>query len=414
MHTALRIGMQVARKVRALNPDAHVCFHGLYATLHENHLRGELADSLLGGEHEEALVAIVRRLATERRPAAARLARAPRKTGNGSSTILRKLDFPVPSRQALPPLDRYAKIDDGRTLRLAGHVEATRGCLHHCRHCPIPAVYQGRFFVVPVPVVLDDVRQQVQAGATHVTFGDADFLNGPTHALRVARAIHAEFPSLTMDFTAKVEHLLRHESMLPGLASLGVVFVVTAVESLSDVVLGNLRKGHTSADARLALRALRNAGITMRPSFLPFTPWSTLEDYFELLDWIEMDDLVDCVDPVQLTIRLLVPPGSLLLESPEMTPFLGPFDPEKLTHTWNHPDPGLDRLQALAAQVVEHAAGHREDPRVTFGRLRALAVSIRGGEVDRFEPTLATTGAGATTPAHRRARAPRLTEPWFC
>jgi len=41
----------------------------------------------------------------------------------------------------------------------------------------------------------------VAAGATHITFGDPDFLNGPGHALKVVRAAHAEFPRLTFDFT---------------------------------------------------------------------------------------------------------------------------------------------------------------------------------------------------------------------
>ncbi len=81
--------------------------------------------------------------------------------------------------------------------RIAGHVEATRGCLHMCRHCPIPSVYEGRFFVVQADVVLEDIRRQVAAGARHITFGDADFLNGPGHVMEIVRRMHAEHPALT-------------------------------------------------------------------------------------------------------------------------------------------------------------------------------------------------------------------------
>ena len=85
-------------------------------------------------------------------------------------------------------------------------------------------MYGGRFFVVPSATVLADVRQQVEAGAAHITFGDPDFLNGPGHALEVARALHREFPALSWDFTAKVEHLLRRRDLLPELRQVAALF----------------------------------------------------------------------------------------------------------------------------------------------------------------------------------------------
>src|SRR5206468_3057998 len=208
----------------------------------------------------------------------------------------------------------------------AGYVEASRGCLHRCLHCPIPPVYQGRFFAVPREVVLEDVRRLVQAGAGHITFGDPDFLNGPGHALKLVRALHFEFPRLTYDFTAKVEHILEQEALVPQFAATGCLFVVSALESLSNVVLANLEKGHTRADIPVALAIVRRAGIALRPSFVPFTPWSTLADYLDLLDFVEAERLIDHVDPVQYTIRLLIPPGSPRLSRPAIHPFLGALD----------------------------------------------------------------------------------------
>jgi radical SAM superfamily enzyme YgiQ (UPF0313 family) len=406
MHTALRLGMRVAHRVREVNPTARIIFHGLYAPLHEGVLMGALADAVFGGECEAALVEWVQ---------------AWEKSGLGepphlTRVTLQKLAFPVPQRTGLPPLARYAQLETGGARRLAGYTETSRGCLHHCRHCPIPAVYGGRFFIVPGDVVLADVRNQVEAGATHITFGDADFLNGPGHALRVARAVHAAFPRLTFDFTAKVEHLLLHHAQFSELAALGAVFAVTAVESLNNGVLAHLQKGHTRADAVEALRLLRVAHIAPRPTFVPFTPWADLDDYFDLLDWIESEDLGDAVDPVQLSVRLLVPPSSLLLGNPAMQPYLGALDEEALTHTWTHPDPRMDVLQREAARVAEHAAGHHEDARVTFRRLRALATAVRYGRWSVAAATLDAHAAAATVAtAHaKRAPTPRLTESWFC
>jgi len=219
MHTALRLGVTVARRVRAVNPTCHIAFYGLYATLNAQHLLAGIADSVMSGEIEGALSDLVRRLDVDSVPVAVQ-----------PSPVLAKLDFPVPSRASLPSLKKYAHLERNGGLELVGNVEASRGCKHRCRHCPIPSVYGGRFFVVPVDVVLADIRQQVEAGATHVTFGDPDFLNGPGHALAVARAVHDAFPSLTFDVTAKIEHLLRHRDRLPELARLGCAFIVSAAE----------------------------------------------------------------------------------------------------------------------------------------------------------------------------------------
>src|SRR4029453_1511383 len=233
-------------------------------------------------------------------------------------------------------------------------------------HCPIPPVYGGRFFVVPPDVVMADVRQCVEAGATHVTMGDPDFLNGPRHALAVARALHAEFPHVTFDVTAKVEHLLRHRAMLPELRTLGCAFVVSAVESLSDTVLLHLDKGHARADVVELVRLMREAGIPLRPTWVAFTPWTTLEDYRAMLSFIDAEALVDSVDPIQYSLRLLVPPGSLLVDHPAMCPHLGPLVERAFSYAWTHPDPRMDALQAEVAWIVEAAAKVHADDAATF------------------------------------------------
>jgi radical SAM superfamily enzyme YgiQ (UPF0313 family) len=392
MHTALRLGVPVAARLRELNPGAHVCFYGHYARLNATELLEGSADSVLAGEVEEELVALVREMET-RQSAAPSISRA----------VLAKLAFPVPARSALPSLKKYARMEHDGRQEIAAYVEASRGCKHLCRHCPIPPVYGGRFFVVPVETVLADVRQQVAAGAAHVTFGDPDFLNGPRHALAVARALHAEFPAVTFDFTAKVEHLLRQRAHLAELAALGCAFVVSAAESLDDRVLGYLAKGHTRADLVAALRATRAAGIALRPTWVAFTPWTTLERYREWLEFLAEEALVDHVDPVQYGIRLLVPPGSLLLELPEMQRHVGEKVPGGFHHRWTHPDPRVDRLAGDVAALVAEAAERDEDAAVTFERVRALAAAAAGVAPP---PPLAL-------PPDRR-RPPRLTEPWFC
>jgi radical SAM superfamily enzyme YgiQ (UPF0313 family) len=401
MHTALRVGAALIARVRGVNPGCHVAAYGLYAELNAEHLFAHGVDSVIGGEAEAPLAALAEALAggsgapvpgvrTATHPAAPHLAR---------------LSFPVPSRAGLPSLKQYARLERDGRHELAGYVESSRGCKHLCRHCPIPPVYGGRFFAVPVDVVLADVRQQVEAGATHVTIGDPDFLNGPRHALAVARAIHATFPHVSFDFTAKVEHLLRQRATLPEMRSLGCAFVVSAVESLSDQVLRHLDKGHTRADIIALVRLMREARLSLRPTWVAFTPWTTLEDYRAMLDFVEAEDLVDAVDPVQYSLRLLVPPGSLLASYPAMRAHLGPLAKGALSYTWAHPDPRMDLLQAAVARVVEAAAEAHADDAETFDRVRALADGAAEAPSRRLASDRARPG---------RPRPPRLTEPWFC
>ena len=396
MHTALRLGFQVSRRIRQANPGCLICFFGLYAALNSEYLLANGADFAIGGESEEALVRLLEALGDGGKDAA---------QGIGPAPYLKKLSFPVPRRDGLAPLERYAGLEREGVRTVAGYVEASRGCLHTCLHCPITPVYQGRLFIVPRDVVLEDVRRLWEAGARHITFGDPDFLNGPGHSLRIVTAMHEEFPSLTFDFTAKIEHLLRHRDLVDEFGRLGCLFIVTAAESFSDTVLANLEKGHTRVDVFSALRIVRDAGIVLRPSLVPFTPWTTLEDYVDMLDAIEEAALVECIDPVQYAVRLLVPPGSALLARPFMQEWLRRLKPEGFTFEWQHPDPRMDRLHREVAALVESAAGTFEAPAVTFGRIRELAYE--------------TSGAGAPPsrfgiPMSSGKAAARLSEPWFC
>ena len=408
MHTALRLGARAAGRIRSINPACRIVLYGLYASLNAETLFEREADFIIGGEYEEPLV----RLAED-------LDRGG--TGHGVEGVaasgpsvpwLRRIEFAVPRRASLPPLERYARLLlDGET-RIAGQTETSRGCLHFCRHCPVPPVYGGRLFVVPRDIVLADIRAQVAVGATHISFGDPDFLNGPGHSTHILRAARAEFPSLTFDFTAKIEHLLKHRDLLPELARLGCLFIVSAVESIDDRVLNILDKGHTRADVEAVIDLTRSAGIALRPSLVPFTPWTSLDGYLDLLAFIEDHDLVDHLDPVQLVIRLLLPPGSLLLRHPEMRPYLGALDADRFTYEWRHPDARMDRLHADLSALVGKAALDQEDPRLTFERIVARA--------ERGTPRMDGGGAEAhllpTRPptVHDKGRPPRLTEPWFC
>jgi len=401
MHTALRLGEQIARRVRAINPQAHICLYGLYASLNAKYLLEDVVDSTIGGEYEIPLLRLVQALEQGNTSPIAGV----QTRDNLSGPWIERTPFLVPERKHLPELTEYAHLQQNGDCRLAGYTEATRGCKHTCRHCPITPIYNGRFFAVPADIVLADIRTQVERGAQHITFGDPDFWNGPTHALRIVHRMHQEFPALTFDATIKIEHLLKHRHLLPEFKDSGCLFVVSAVESLNDNVLQHLAKDHTAADVVEAFALMEQTGIALRPSLLPFTPWETLESYIELLDFFEARHLIEHIDPVHLSIRLLVPPGSAYLSIPDSQQWIGELDPAAYSYQWQHPDPRMDALQAKVAYLVSEAENTGADPLLTFLQVKELALKMQGQRYSVFRALRAYGPQKAI---------PHLSESWFC
>jgi radical SAM superfamily enzyme YgiQ (UPF0313 family) len=402
MHTATRLAAPTIEKVREANPGARICAYGLYAPLNGEWLRSIGVTDILGGEFEEGLAAIAREacgVAVASVSAGPKIPPASQRESEGGG--LPRLRFLVPDRRGLPPLERYAalRLADG-SRKVVGYTEASRGCRHLCRHCPVVPIYNGQFRVVSTDVVLADIAAQVSAGAEHITFGDPDFFNGPTHAVRIVTALHDAHPALTYDATIKIEHLLRHRDLLPVLRDTGCLYVTSAVESLDDRVLALLDKGHTRQDFFDVVALCRDAGVTLQPTFVAFHPWTTIEDYCALIDALADLDLVECVAPIQLAIRLLVPRGSRLLQLDDVRRLIGAFDPMTLTYRWTHDDPRVDALQRDVAATV----GRRlvSDRRVVFEEISALAHDRAG--LPRVAAPQARTGAAV----------PYRDEPWYC
>ena len=392
MHTATRLAVAVLPRIKEINNRAHLAFYGLYATINKAYLCDLGGETILSGEIEASLVRLYQGLT--------------KRTGvqEEDGIALSRLSFRVPKRSGLPDLTRYAKLNFGfGQTKIVGYTEASRGCKHLCRHCPVVPVYRGRFFVVQREVVLADVRQQVEAGAEHITFGDPDFFNGPGHAIPLVESFHAEFPNTTYDATIKVEHLLAHRDKLPLLAKTGCLFVTTAVEEVDNNVLGKLEKRHTRADFVEAVGSARTAGLTLSPTFIPFHPWTTPSGYLDLLSMIIEMDLIENVAPVQLAIRLLIPEGSRILELVEMKNYLGDFDAEKLSYNWKSADPLADDLQSKVYEAVQHWEREGATRRDIFEQVWILANEA----CKHLAPTLPPVSTDSSL-------VPSMSEPWYC
>jgi radical SAM superfamily enzyme YgiQ (UPF0313 family) len=396
MHMATRLAVAALPAIRALNAKANLCFYGLYAPVNETYLRGLGVETILGGEFEEGLRSLAERLGSGNGATA--------KNGQREAVIsVARQKFITPDRAGMVALDKYARLMmPSGEARAVGYTEASRGCKHLCRHCPIVPVYNGVFRIVDREVVMADVRQQVSAGARHITFGDPDFFNGVGHTIPLVEELHREFPDVTYDATIKVEHLLKHSDCLGTLRDTGCLFVTSAVESVDDAVLERLEKNHTRADFLRAVETLREIGLALQPTFVPFTPWTTLEGYCDLLEVLREQELVENVAPIQLAIRLLIPAGSRLMELDEIRRGVGDFDEAALVYPWKHADPRVDRLCEQIQGIVHSGEQMKRSRAQIFERIEDATFAVVDGSITR-SAVLAS-----------RAAVPYLNEPWYC
>jgi len=405
MHTATRLAAGLVGKIKDISPVAHICFYGLYAPVNESYLRKLGGDTILGGEFEEGLVSLVKRLAN--RATSEELITEPAQPEPLIS--LGRQKFLVPDRSGLPQPESYAHLQlaPGR-FKTVGYTEASRGCKHLCRHCPIVPVYNGAFRVVQRDVVLEDIRRQVAQGTQHITFGDPDFFNGPTHGVAIVTVLHEAFPELTYDVTIKVEHLLKHKEHLATLRDTGCLFVTSAIESIDDRVLEMYDKHHTREDFIKCVHLFREVGLQMNPTFVIFSPWTSLKSYLDLLHLLVDLDLVDSVAPIQYAIRLLIPASSRLLELEEVQTLVGKFDEKTLAYPWVHSDPAVDRLQQDALREIKHGQSLRETRPQIFRRIWKIAHEAYVHSLNEHFKI------ASLDQAPERASVPFLTEPWYC
>jgi len=136
---------------------------------------------------------------------------------------------------------------------------------------------------------------------------------------------------------------------------------------------------------------------------VPFTPWTTVDGYLDLLRVIEQHGVIENVAPIQLGIRLLIPEGSRMLELDEVRRIVGPFDPQSLAYPWKNADPRLDALSETVQEIAASAERQKESRPATFERIWKAAHAAASLPAPQINP-----------PPRSQAGVPFLSEPWYC
>ena len=305
----------------------------------------------------------------------------------------------VPDRTIFPNISEYTRLIDEETNRITGSVETTYGCKHLCTHCPVPIQFQGSFKTFSEKKIIDDVSNQIELGAEHISFNDPDFFNGPKFSLKILEKLNKKYPLITYDSTIKVEHILKYKDYFKELNNLNMLFVISAFESTNDFILKVLNKNHTSTDLEDTIELSKIYNVDIRPTWMPFTPWTRLEDLCNIIELIENYELRDTVDPIQLTIKLLIPKQSLIIDSPEIKEYLGQYDAESFSYFWSYEDPKVDDLQkSLFNYVVKNEKLDMKEQYIGLVRL-----------IEKFTNTNIIKNN-----TYNYRNTPKLSETWFC
>ncbi len=259
-------------------------------------------------------------------------------TNRNPSKNLKRKKFNIPDRSMLPALSNYAYKDG----KLVGNIETMRGCAHGCTYCSVFAAYEKRVIKIPEDIVLGDIDQVVNMGATHITFIDADFFSTGKRGVRIIEQMHAKHPHLTFDITLRLDDVVRYREFFPELKSYGCTEVTSAFEFPSDHVLKEFDKRITIKDMNEGLRLLRNTGLKIVPTFISYNPWSNTEDMINFGNYLEENNLMEDIDDMQLKTRLLLYKGSPLLQN-ETIKKLKLVD-KGYYFDWEHPDSVVDEM----------------------------------------------------------------------
>ena len=305
----------------------------------------------------------------------------------------------IPNRDILPDISNYAHLVNGSENFIAGSVETTYGCKHSCTHCPIPISFNGSFKTYNLEKILVDVENQVISGAKHISFNDPDFFNGPIHALKVLKNLNTKFPDVTYDSTIKVEHIIKYEKYFKELSSLNMIFVISAFETTNNEVLRILDKNHTNKDLVNAIEISQQNNIDIRPTWMPFSPWTRKNDLIDIIKLIENYKLRETVDPIQLTIKLLIPKHSLILQKSEIKEYLNNYDKNSLSYLWDYRDEEVNELQILLFNYLQDNP-HLDEHSQYLGMVKIIENITNSSLILDSDYSFKSV--------------PKLSETWFC
>lgn len=343
---SLYSGIEIAKIVKEINKNAHVSFFGQYASINASRLAPKYCDTCIIGQWENKLVLLAQQLSKNHFSYSS--------SQENNYIVNESQKFYLPHRAFLPPLYKYPQEQINKfcgSTQIVGGTETSRGCHHKCLYCSVFASYDGKVEIIPEEIILTDVRTMISGGMTHLTFMDADFFNSKNYGIKIMKKIHEEFPSLTFDFTTRVDHINENKDIISEMKALGLVFITTAVEFPCQEVVNEIDKEITLQDIEEAINFLKEENIQINPTFILFNPWIKLENLIEFKAFVHKNSLDEIIDPIQYETRLHIYKGSPLLNRDSIKNL--ELSENEFNYEWKHPDSRVDEVYSHMVTPIE-------------------------------------------------------------
>ncbi|MGH3913166.1 MAG: radical SAM protein [Pseudonocardiaceae bacterium] len=266
-----------------------------------------------------------------------------------------RLSWSVPARDLFPDLVHYPAHHT--TLGLMGNLELSRGCHHRCTYCSVFGAYDGGIVPIEIEPVVADAIALADEGIRHFCFIDAEFFNSRRLGLQAIERITDAVGPCTIEFTTRVDHILDYVPELERLRDLGLARITTAMEFPSDRMLRIFDKGIGLADLENCIATAHQLGITLNPTFIPFSPWVDYDELLGFEDWLVRTGLAATTHPTSLQTRLLLFKGSPLLRSPWISDI--PLTDAGFHFEWLHEDYRVEQLWQQRRSDAEGAGAVR-------------------------------------------------------
>lgn len=354
LYDSLNSAIQLCKELKAAGCKAETVMFGQYATINAPYLSGRYADHVVSGEWEVPLVSLMNRKAGGTEPVVNVYSHGSTTPEQAVQMLKLRGTMAKPLRNMAPNLTKYPQphlVTLMGTEKVVGGIELTRGCHHKCTYCSVYSAYDGKVLLGDVDQILLDVDVLVEQGMEHMTFIDAEFFNATRRSFDALNRIHKRHPSLTFDFTTRVDHILENRDRLTELRDQGVRVITSALEFPKNEVLKQVCKEVDVEDLKEAVRLVQEAGITLNPTFIMFNPWVTLEDFPRFHDFLVETNMENLVDPVQFETRLHLYKGSPLLKNDTVRALR--MEEQEFHFDWFHPDERVDDLFRASVTPVE-------------------------------------------------------------
>ena len=293
------------RKLKQRHPELWVLAGGIHATLFPDDLMADGADVVVLGEGEPVILDLVAGLAEGRdlRGLPGLLFRAP-----GGEVIRTGGQFDVASLTDLPMVDRTLY----NLPKYTHHsMLASRGCPHHCGFC---CNYTGTIrsdgvaVRHPREVIAEMEHLRDTYGAREIFFADDIFLLRKKDILEFCGACARR--RVGVQWIGQMRADLVDATVAEAMRAAQCQRIYFGVESGSDRILRDAKKGMTTAQIRRGIRAALDAGLRVKTGWICGLPGS-LKDQYESIPF--MLDL----RPHEISIHQLIPfPGTIYYADP--------------------------------------------------------------------------------------------------